>query len=37
LDHPNVYSGDEQSVKDRFSPNVIAEQYETLFNQLLQD
>lgn len=37
LDHPSGYSGDEQSVKNRFSPNVIAEQYETLFNQLLQD
>jgi glycosyltransferase involved in cell wall biosynthesis len=36
LDHPNGYSGDEQSVKNRFSPDLIAEQYETLFKQLLQ-
>ena len=36
LDHPNGYSGNEQSVKNRFSPDLIAEQYETLFKQLLQ-
>lgn len=36
LDHPNGYAGDPQAVKTRFSPSAIAEQYETLFNQLLQ-
>ncbi|HUV26881.1 MAG TPA: glycosyltransferase family 4 protein [Anaerolineales bacterium] len=36
LDHPNGYGGDPQAVKTRFSPSAIAEQYETLFNQLLQ-
>lgn len=36
LDQPNNYGGDDQAVKMKFSPNAIAEQYETLFNQLLQ-
>ena len=36
LDHPNGYGGDQQAVKSRFSPSTIAEQYENLFNQLLQ-
>jgi glycosyltransferase involved in cell wall biosynthesis len=36
LDHPNGFGGDMQSVKNKFSPSAIAEQYESLFNQLLQ-
>ncbi|MCK4724597.1 MAG: glycosyltransferase, partial [Anaerolineales bacterium] len=36
LDHPNGFVGDQQSVKNRFSPSAIAKQYESLFNQLLQ-
>jgi glycosyltransferase involved in cell wall biosynthesis len=37
LDHPGEYGGDQQVVRDRFSPDSIAEQYETLFNQLIHD
>jgi len=36
LDHPNGFVGDQQSVKNRFSPSAIAKQYESLFNLLLQ-
>lgn len=37
LDHPGEYRGDQQVVRDRFSPDSIAEQYEILFNQLIHD
>jgi glycosyltransferase involved in cell wall biosynthesis len=35
LDHPNGYRGDRQAVKKQFSPDAIAEQYEIIFNQLV--
>ncbi len=35
LDHPNGYRGDQQAVKKQFSPDAIAEQYEIIFNQLV--
>lgn len=35
LDHPNGFVGDQQEVKDRFSPESIAKQYETIFYQLI--
>lgn len=35
LDHPNGFVGDQQEVKDRFSPDSIAKQYETIFDQLI--
>ena len=37
LNDPKGYTGDREMVKNQFSPNVIAEQYEALFNQLLLD
>ena len=37
LSDPIDYSGDQEKVKDQFSPSAIAEQYEALFHQLLQD
>ncbi len=37
LNDPKGYTGDRKMVKNHFSPNVIAEQYEALFNQLLLD
>lgn len=37
LDHPGEYRGDQQVVRNRFSPDSIAEQYEILFNQLIHD
>ena len=35
LTDPNGYSGDQDQVKSRFSPDAIAKQYEDLFAQLL--
>ena len=37
LSNPNGYHGDPEKVKDNFSPDAIAAQYESLFGRLLQD
>lgn len=37
LSQPNGYSGDKQEVSERFSPDAIAAQYESVFKQLIKD
>lgn len=37
LADPTAYHGDHELVRNQFSPDAIAIQYETLFNQLLHD
>jgi glycosyltransferase involved in cell wall biosynthesis len=35
LANPNVYHGDQDKIRQKFSPDSIAKQYENLFNQLV--
>jgi glycosyltransferase involved in cell wall biosynthesis len=37
LEHPENYQGDSQAVAQRFSPQVIAEEYEALFKELVKE
>ena len=37
LAEPKSYTGDREKVKNQFSPNAVAKQYEALFHQLLLD
>jgi glycosyltransferase involved in cell wall biosynthesis len=37
LEHPESYQGDSQAVVLRFSPQRIAEEYESLFNELVKE